>query len=120
MRSANELLISLGSNIGLVAVLALACSLLPNPPPGGRLHRIMPVFIGVLFGVVTLLGMRFPVVFSEGVLVDGKTILVPLAVFFYGPVAGMTTVAMAALYRLYQGGIGTFPGIFILFSGAAI
>ncbi len=126
-----NLMVSLGNNIGLVAVLALVCSLLPHSSHSvfrGKVFRpriwgglgLHDILVGALFGVITMLGMKFPVVFSDGVFLDGKTILIPLACFFYGPATGFIALGMAAAYRLHLGGIGAFAGTMILFTGAAI
>jgi PAS domain S-box-containing protein len=72
---------------------------------------------GLLFGVVSIIGMIHPIVFSEGIMFDGRSVVLSLATLFFGPVSGVIAGVMAFAFRLYQGGSGVLPGsLVILFS----
>ncbi|MEK7395192.1 MAG: ATP-binding protein, partial [Fibrobacterota bacterium] len=106
----------LASNLGLVSVLALACSGIPVCE-GGRYRRPFQILLGLLFGCVAVLCMLFPVQVSPGVILDGKTIVAPLAALFYGPIVGGVAAIVAIGYRIHVGGIGVLPAVVLLLAG---
>ena len=70
---------------------------------------------GLLFGVVSIIGMIHPIVFSEGIIFDGRSVVLSLAALFFGPVSGVIAGVMAFTFRLYQGGSGVLPGSLVIF-----
>jgi PAS domain S-box-containing protein len=113
-----EFLERLGSNVALVATLALVYSLVPATYK--RQSHIFNGMWGLLFGLATIICMQFPVTIAPGVIVDGKTIIPPLAGFFFGPLAAAIAASIASIYRWSLGGVGALAGIYVIAAGAAL
>ena len=64
--------------------------------------------------------MIYPFVLREGVIFDGRSVVISIVTLFFGPVAGLISSAMAAAYRLYIGGGGTMTGILVIISSFLI
>ncbi|MEW5422694.1 GGDEF domain-containing protein [Amorphus sp. 3PC139-8] len=112
-----DLSIALLRNAGLIAVVAVAYSVVPQ-----RLkdNAIEAVILGVLFGLGAVLAMVDPVHLRPGLIVDSRTTLVILAGLFGGPVAAAISAALAIAYRLYLGGVGAYPGSLVIVLSALI
>lgn len=100
--------------VALVAVGQLVVSRFPQNSPGRR------VFLGVLFGCVTLLGMVNPVNFAPGLIFDGRSIVLSLAGLVGGGVVAAIAAGMAAVYRYHLGGIGAPVGIMVILQSALL
>lgn len=115
----SELFNQIGTNVALVATLALIYSLFPTTfkkkHPNWR-----GIVLGVLFGLTTGALQQFPVTVAPGVIIDGKSIVPPLAGFFFGPLAAVIAAVIASIYRFGLGGQGTLAGIYIILAGAAL
>ena len=75
---------------------------------------------GLLFGIVAIVGMIHPINFSEGIIFDGRSVVLSLAALFFGPVAGVIAGVMALAFRFYQGGTGVVPGTLVIFFSVLI
>ncbi len=69
------------------------------------------IFQGILFGITAIIGMMYPFVLTEGIIFDGRTIVVSLCTLFFGPVSGGIAVVFSAVFRIYLGGAGIVMGI---------
>jgi len=78
------------------------------------------VLQGILFGLVAILGMINPLVFEEGLVFDGRSVVLSLCALFFGPVAAAISAVMAITLRLFQGGIGTIMGVSVASASAII
>ncbi|MDP3442371.1 MAG: LytS/YhcK type 5TM receptor domain-containing protein, partial [Ignavibacteria bacterium] len=78
------------------------------------------VFQGILFGSVAIIGMMNPVVTSEGIFFDGRSIVISLAALFFGPISGAISAIIAILFRLYLGGIGKYLGVMVVITSFLI
>lgn len=65
---------------------------------------------GLMFGVVCVVGMTLPIQLAQGVLIDGRSVVLSMAGLFGGPVVGIISGAIAAAYRLWLGGAGLISG----------
>jgi len=76
---------------------------------------------GILFGFIAIISLFSAVKVQPGVLIDGRTIIISLGSYFYGPVSGTIALILATAGRIVIGGQGMLPGILImiiaLFSG---
>ncbi len=72
------------------------------------------IFQGVIFGMAAVLGMLHPVVFSPGLIFDGRSIMISLCGVFFGPIAVMISAGMALACRFLQGGIGALTGLMVI------
>ena len=74
-------------------------------------ERLGKVCAGLLFGAVCIAGMKIPLVLTDGIIFDGRTVVLSMAAFFGGPLIGAIAGCMAGLFRLWLGGIGVIPGL---------
>lgn len=72
--------------------------------------RASSAAFGLLMGVGVTAVMSMPVSLTPGVNIDLRFAAIALAGIFGGPVAVLITGAMAAGFRLYEGGAGAFAG----------
>ena len=75
---------------------------------------------GILFGTITIIGMAFPFVLTEGIIFDGRTIAISLCTLFFGPISGIVAVIIAILFRISSDGIGAATGILVIISSFLI
>ena len=66
---------------------------------------------GILFGAVCIIAMQLPLVVVEGLIFDGRTVVLSMAAFFGGPLVGVIAGSMAGLSRFWIGGVGVVPGL---------
>ncbi|HYH22756.1 MAG TPA: PAS domain S-box protein [Azospirillum sp.] len=104
-----DLLMTLGSSVGLLAVVSVAYThLIRRLPPGSKArHGAM----GLLFGVAAVISMADPLVLAPGINMDARSVLLALAGPFGGWAAAAVAGTLAALFRLWLGGIGAVAGI---------
>lgn len=69
------------------------------------------LFSGALFGAACVIGMTFPLTLEQGLIFDGRTVVLSMAAFFCGPLVGLIAGAIAGVYRLWLGGVGAMPGL---------
>lgn len=75
---------------------------------------------GLLFGFVAIIGMLHPLVVEEGVIFDGRSVVISLCGFFFGPVAVAVSVIMAMICRVLQGGAGALTGVLTILTSGGI
>jgi len=75
---------------------------------------------GLIFGVVAVIGMLRPLVFTSGLIFDGRSIMISLCAFFFGPWAALAAVLPGVVCRIGLGGPGMIMGVLVIFSSAAI
>lgn len=68
------------------------------------------IFQGILFGIASVIAMMNPFVLSEGLIFDGRSIVLSLCTLFFGPIAGLISLAFSLTYRAYIGGSGLIVG----------
>ncbi|MDP2365717.1 MAG: PAS domain S-box protein, partial [Ignavibacteria bacterium] len=81
-----------------------------------RKNLISKVLQGLLFGVTAIVGMLNPFVLTEGIIFDGRSIVISLSTLFFGPVSGAIAAIMAVAFRLHIGGGGTLMGTLVILS----
>jgi len=75
---------------------------------------------GVLFGITAIIGMLYPFVLSEGLIFDGRSIVISLCTLFFGPVSGAIAAVIAAIFRISIGGVGLTMGLLVILSSFVI
>lgn len=78
------------------------------------------ILAGLLFGGVASVGMFFPVVYSPGLVFDGRTIVLGIIGLFGGILPMTIAVGMTSLLRIWQGGVGMWMGLGTIISSALI
>ncbi len=75
---------------------------------------------GLVFGGVSVIGMLRPFVLAEGLVFDGRSVVISLCGLFYGPIAAAVAWWMAVLCRIWQGGVGAPMGVCVITSSALL
>jgi PAS domain S-box-containing protein len=78
------------------------------------------IYQGLLFGFTAIVGMLYPFMLTEGIIFDGRSIVISLCTLFFGPVSGIISAFVAAMFRLYLGGGGMVMGILVISSSFLI
>ncbi|MCX6150291.1 MAG: PAS domain S-box protein [Ignavibacteriales bacterium] len=78
------------------------------------------IFQGLLFGTTAIIGMLSSFVLSEGIIFDGRSIVISLCTLFFGPISGTIAAVLSVTYRLYIGGSGTLMGALVILSSFLI
>lgn len=75
---------------------------------------------GILFGGAGIIGMLYPFVLEEGIIFDGRSIVISLCTLFFGPLPGAIAASAAVVFRLYLGGVGILMGVLVISSSFLI
>ncbi len=108
-----DVAIDLLMNLALLVALTLVSLFLTKLRPRGRRADLLQ---GLLFGAASLLAMTRPMVFSPGIIFDGRSVMISVCAFYFGPAPGAVAAAMAAAYRVLLGGGGTLTGVLVVLS----
>ncbi len=73
-----------------------------------NLYRILS---GMLFGFSAILAMMTPLRFSEGIIYDGRSIVIALSGLYGGGIASLVASLVAGGYRIWLGGNGVYAGV---------
>jgi len=71
---------------------------------GKRIHVL-------LFGITAIIGMLVPFSFTDGIIFDGRTVVISLCTFVFGPLSGSISAALAVIFRFFIGGEGIIMDI---------
>jgi two-component system, cell cycle sensor histidine kinase and response regulator CckA len=112
------ILSSLINNITLVIALSILYSfIIRRWKFESRANQLIS---GLLFGAVAVVGMMNPLIFSPGLIFDGRSIVISIAGFIGGPVTALIAVLLSAAYRIWLGGPGAVMGVSVIVWSAAI
>lgn len=103
-------------NLALLAALSVVSGFIGVRWKGRLRGKILQ---GILFGSIAVIGMLRPFVYSQGLIFDGRSVIISLCGLFYGPVPALLASVMAAICRVVQGGSGTVTGILVIASSFA-
>lgn len=65
---------------------------------------------GALLGATAIIAMLTPFEFDKGIFYDTRSIIIGIAGFFGGPLAGIIAAVIAAAFRILRGGPGMLAG----------
>ena len=106
----NDLWLGLLANVGIISIAvsiwAYGLDWIENRP-----QFLQIAVIGVLGGGATVALMMAPFQIQPGLYLDLRAVTIALAGFIGGPISGIATGVVAALYRVYVGGIGAPPAV---------
>ena len=105
-------------NLSLLVALSIVSGFLEKRYPRTKLSGLL--FQGFLFGIVAIVGMLQPLILSEGLIFDGRSVVLSLAAFFFGPVPGAVAGIMAIIFRITIGGSGVVLGTLVITSSVII
>lgn len=110
------ILLDLVQNLALLIAMAAAYRMVSSHWEEASVrHRLVT---GFLFGVVALVGMMTPLTLMEGLIFDGRSIVLGVAGFVGGPSVALVAGGMAAAYRVAIGGVGTAMGVAVVVEAA--
>ena len=113
------MIISILQNMSLIISLAVAYHYVVRQLHGKLL--IVAVINGMLFGGAAVLAMLSPFKVAEGIIYDGRTIVLAVAGLFGGPIAAAIASAIAIAFRVFAvGGSGYIVGVLTIVEAAAI
>ena len=101
--------ISLINNIAFLIALTAVGQIIIARLQGKKLN--LQVFLGLLFGGITILGMINPMSFSPGVIFDGRSIVLAVAGMIGGAITAAIAASLAAVSRFLMGGSGAQVGV---------
>ena len=112
------MVLTLIQNVALVVMLGTA---------QGYLSRVLDAYprlstlaSGALYGSVAIVGMLMPFRFAEGIIYDGRSIVMSLAGLFGGAPVALIAGTLAGAYRVFLGGAGVAPGVVTVVTSAAV
>lgn len=105
-------------NFSLLIALIVLSGVVDQIAPRRTLYG--KILQGLLFGGAALIGMLYPLKLAEGLIFDGRSIVISLATLFFGPVTGIISAIPAAIYRWHIGGPGVYMGIGVIVSSFLI
>jgi diguanylate cyclase (GGDEF)-like protein/PAS domain S-box-containing protein len=85
-----------------------------------QLNTRQKILVGVVIGAVGMLIMSRPVVFTEGIVFDGRSILLGVSGMFFGAIPTAIAAALMLPYRIWMGGSGLPTGIVVIITASAI
>ncbi|NMZ70117.1 PAS domain S-box-containing protein/diguanylate cyclase (GGDEF) domain-containing protein [Pseudomonas peli] len=103
------MILELVKNVTLLITLCWMHGMLMRCLEGRKL--LGDISAGVLFGLVCIMGMAMPLTLADGLIFDGRTVVLSMAAFFGGPLVAVIAGGIAALFRWWLGGIGVMPGV---------
>ncbi len=75
---------------------------------------------GLLFGITAIIGMMQPFVMTEGIIFDGRSVILSICALFFGPISALIAAIMATFYRIYLGGGGVIMGVSVISASTII
>lgn len=75
---------------------------------------------GLLIGLIGIIIMSFPYVFTSGLVFDTRSILISATALIFSTGTLVVSAVMMIIYRIYMGGIGAFTGVLVIISTALI
>jgi signal transduction histidine kinase len=100
--------------LALVAAYSLFIVRLP------REHLAVRLLNGLIFGLVALVGMLYPLTLRPELIFDGRTVVVGLAGLFGGAPSAAVAASIAAAYRIWMGGPGVYMGVGTILTAAVL
>ena len=104
-------------NLGMLASMSILSGFIGAD--GERRGRKL-LMQGALYGTASILGMLHPLVLAPGLIFDGRSVMLSVCGFFFGPVAAALAACMALVLRIHQGGPGAVMGVLVIVSSALV
>jgi len=108
--------IDLTLNLSLLVALTIVSSFIEDRWPGRT--QITAFLQGLLFAAVAVVGMMRPLILGEGLIFDGRSVVISLAALFYGPLAAIPATLIPMVWRINLGGSGVNMAILVILSSS--
>jgi two-component system, cell cycle sensor histidine kinase and response regulator CckA len=105
-------------NLSLLVALTVVSGFIDKRWP--RHTRTGALLQGVLFGGVAILGMLRPLNMGQGLIFDGRSVMLSLCALFFGPWAAAVACGMTAACRIALGGVGMLMGVSVILTSSVI
>lgn len=102
-------------NLGILIALSILSGFLSSR---WKNQKFLAPAQGILFGSAALIGMLKPFVLAPGLIFDGRSVMISLAGWFFGPVAAVISGLMAIILRIQIGGGGALTGVLVILASA--
>lgn len=113
------MILTIAQNISFILAIAVIYQLVTRNLRGKT--WLMIVMNGMLFGAAAILAMRTPFTFAEGIIYDGRTIVLGAAGLFAGPWITAIAAGTAICFRVFAiGGTGYLAGILSIIMASLI
>jgi PAS domain S-box-containing protein len=103
------MLLTLLHNITLLVALSVLWG--PIVTLRKRYPTIYRILSGLLFGLCAIAAMATPLIFEEGIIYDGRSVVIGLSGLYGGGIASLIASLVAGMYRIYLGGPGVYAGV---------
>ncbi len=110
-------------NIALLMTMAMIQQVMTGNALLMRVRRypgLNSIIWGLVYGGLGLVAMMTPVIFTPGIIFDGRSIILAVAGLFGGPVTAVVAAGMCGAYRLWLGGAGAAMGVSVIIEAAAL
>ncbi|GAB4161697.1 MAG: hypothetical protein Kow00107_09320 [Planctomycetota bacterium] len=105
-------------NLALLVALSIVSGFLEQR--WSRRTTLGMVLQGLLFGGAATLAMLKPFVYQEGLIFDGRSVMISLGGFFFGPLTALISIVPTSTLRIITGGSGAVMGVSVILSSALI
>ncbi len=112
-----KILIEILYNLGMLVSLSIISGFIGHKWKTGWSRSLSQ---GAIFGIASMIGMLHPLILAPGLIFDGRSVMISLAGYFFGPLAAAVAGSLALMLRVYQGGSGAVMGVLVIVSSALI
>lgn len=105
-------------NLALLVALSVISGFIDKRWP--RDTRLGVLLQGVLFGGVAVLGMLRPLNLGQGLIFDGRSVILSLCALFFGPWTAAVSCAIVLACRVALGGVGATMGALVILESSII
>ncbi len=112
------LIIELIHNLALLVAISVLSGIVTRYTPNKPLNR--QVLHGLLFGLAAVAGILDPVVLTEGLFFDGRSVVISISTLFFGPFSGFVTALLPFILRAWIGGPGMYMGLSVILASYLI
>ncbi|MBP8606299.1 MAG: PAS domain S-box protein [Phycisphaerae bacterium] len=108
----------LANNLAIMLAMGLFYGLLIRNRPRQLIQ--WQILCGFFFGLAAIVTMTNSFVLRPGAIFDCRSVILSVTGMFAGPVPALIAAVLAALYRIWQGGVGAATGVSVIFSTTAV
>ena len=112
------LIIELIHNLALLVAISVLSGIVTRYTPNKPRNR--QLLHGLLFGLAAVAGILDPVVLTEGLFFDGRSVVISISTLFFGPVSGFVTALLPFILRAWIGGPGMYMGLSVILASYLI
>lgn len=82
--------------------------------------RLSQVLQGLLFAFAAVIGMLKPMNLGNGLIFDGRSVMISLASLYFGPLAALISVLPPLALRVFLGGDGMLMGVSVILMSSVV